>query len=435
MNISTQSTDGDGSFSIKEILFLMLIFVIPFFHWYSNVLIALLFLLSFYTIIKRKALPSIHIHWFLPTLSLYYIFSQLLSHGVWASMEKYLLLLAFPVLVALNPGFTRGAFLRKIYWSFVAGNLVAYFVCSARAIGKSISVENGQWHFTPNLVPGTTYDFLTSSIMGGNHFFGTDFSYFHHPSYYGMYLVFAQFLIFQLYKPSYSKALRYALIITFCIFYLALFQLSAKISILSSLGLSFVMLMMGSFTLRSKAIFVGLLLMLALVFMFANPRLKDFKDTLRSKNLIDPKAQYGYDLRILSWDASLTLIQRNLLLGVGEANKRNELVKVYKEKEYIVPAQQQLDSHNQYLDIFIGGGVFAFLLLIGGIIHLGYESISARRSGLTVLLGLYLFNMLVETFLGVHAGIFFFSVFVSLLSYRIGNSGNRANFNTVEVEN
>jgi O-antigen ligase len=121
-------------------------------------------------------------------------------------------------------------------------------------------------------------------------------------------------------------------------------------------------------------------------------------------------------LRILSWNASFEVIKRSLPFGVGEGQKEQELVNVYKEKQYAVPAELMHNSHNQYLDFLIGGGLIGFCLFMTGLIHLLLRSIKNLNYPLQAILFIVCFNALFENVLSRHAGILLFTVFISLLT-------------------
>lgn len=410
-----------NGFNFREVLVLVLFFALPFFHKYSNLTIALILLLSLLEIIRKKKLPIIELFWFLPVLFLYYTISELASGGGWSSIEKRLLFFLIPLVFALNSNFRKENLRNKIYLSYILGNLSAIVICFGRAIARSFILENGHWTFNPKVIQNTEYDFLTSSVMGGNYFFGEDFSFFHHPTYAGMFIVFAQYLIFELFKAPSSRRSKQLLIGCYVIFLIALFLMSSKAAIISSLLVSCWILFAVRIPQAIKtAIFTGFAIVCAL-FLFFNPRLKVFKETLKITQFVspDPNARFGHDLRILSWDASLDLIKDNWLLGVGEANKRSALVDVYNQKGYIVPAEKMHNSHNQYLDFLIGGGLIGFGLFMTGLIELFVRSVRENNFPLLAAISIFSFIAMFENLLSRHDGILFFSIFVTLLAMKI----------------
>lgn len=392
---------------------LILVFVLPFFHKYFSIALAAMFFVSLIQIIQSRKLPNIHIHWFLPLLFLYYLFSELLTGGVFQSMEKRLSLVLIPLAFALQSNFYKEHLHRNIYLSFILGNLFALLFCFGRAIIRSITLHNGAWVFNPKVIPSSEYDFLTSSIMGGNYFFGTEFSFFHHPTYASIYIVFVQFLIFEIFKSS-NRRNQLWLIGCYVIFLFGLFLLSSKAAILSSIIISFWLLARLKAPKLKKISTVAAFGVVSVLFIFFNPRLKVFKDSIETSHVINPHARYGHDLRILSWDASLTLIKDNWLLGVGEANKKSSLVKIYEAKGYVVPAALVHNSHNQYLDFLIGGGLIGIGLFMAGLIVLFVQSIREPNLPLLAFLFIFSFNALFENLLSRHEGILFFSMFITI---------------------
>ena len=400
-------------------LLLLFVLLLPFFHKFSNIILGILFALSIIEIIQKKKFPRVHLFWFLPSLFFYYAASELLSGGSWSSFEKRLLLIAIPVVLALHSDSYKTELRKKIFLSFIIGNLLAVMICFARATVRSIALVDGHWKFKA-AVGQSQHDFLTSSVMEGNHYFGYEFSFFlPTPTYFGIYLVFAQYLIFELIRSSAFIKQKKWLILCFLIFQFTLFLLSSKAAIISSL---FLFIYIGCYILSRYqinffariAVIVGILTVSGL-FLFFNPRLQALKQTVEKGEIINPDARFGDDLRILSWDASLHLIKDNWLIGVGEGKKTSRLAEVYVRKGYDYPAERLLNSHNQYLDFFLGGGLIGFGLFMIGLIHLITLALRERDFPLLALMLIFSFNFLFENLLSRHAGILLFSAFVSLL--------------------
>jgi hypothetical protein len=401
--------------AIRQFSIFILFVTIPFYRSFSSIVIGLIFLLSFVEIWKNKSLPRFQIHWFLPSLFLYYIISLAISGGTWPSFEKLLLLIAIPLLVWFNYRYFKYQTRIKFYLSFILGNLLVFLYCLIVAINKSIVITNGQWTFNP-MIGESNHDFLTSAIMGGNYLFGEDFSYFLHPAYFGLYVVFIQYLIFEIYKTTSGKVHKLFLVGFYLFFFIVLFMLSSKAAIISSLILTFCLIFFIRLPLLIKACTLTAIVIFSVLFVFLNPRMRIFKDTFTTGLSINPEARFGHDLRILSWDASIEVIKDNWLLGVGEANKEEALVKIYKAKGYIVPAQEMFNSHNQYLDFLVGGGLVGIGLYLTGLTLLLIKSYKENNYTLLAFVLIFSFAAFFENLLARYAGILFFSVFVSVLS-------------------
>jgi len=405
--------------SLHDLSILILVFSLPFFHKFSTVAIVLVLLPSLIEIIDRREFPSIRMHWFLPVLYFYYVISELVSGGTAHALEKRHMLILIPLAVALNENFNSGQLRNRIFKSFIVANLLAVLIMAGRALVRSVALQDGDWIFNPKVIHDTNHDFLTSSVMGGNYFFAEDFSFFQHPTYAGIQLVFAQYLIFELFGYAKKKE-RIGLVVVYFVFQLGLFLLSSKAAIITSLLVAFWILFRLNINLFAKVASLAGCAVLCMLFVFFNPRLRVFIDTFSVAQLThpDPNARFGHDVRILSWDASMDVIKANWLVGVGEAHKTPVLVDVYTHKGYVVPAEQQLNSHNQSLEFLVGGGIVAFGIFAAGILTLGIMGIRAGDYVFLTFLAIVVFNSLFESLLERHAAILFFAVFVSLLANR-----------------
>lgn len=395
---------------------LVLFMVVPFHRTFSTIALILALLISIIEILKNRISLKFKVFWFLPVLFIYYTSSIIISGDTWASFEKMLLLIVIPLLFTAYPVSFTERIHNKIYLSFIVGNLMVYVYCLVVAIKRSLVISNNDWSFSPKIIADTEYDFLTSSVMGGNYFFGQDFSFFLHPAYFGMYIVFAQYLIFEIYRSSSKRKVKRWLVVSYFIFFICLYMLSSKAAILSSLLLTFCIALTFKVSIFIKIFALTGAIIFSVLFIQFNPRMNVFKDTFVSGLAINPQARFGHDLRILSWDASLEVIKDNWLFGVGEAKKTDALVEVYLAKGYVVPAEEQFNSHNQFLDFLIGGGLIGFGLFIGGLITLFVKSIKEANYTLLAFLLIFSFAALFENLLARHAGILFFSIFVSLLT-------------------
>lgn len=67
-------------------------------------------------------------------------------------------------------------------------------------------------------------------------------------------------------------------------------------------------------------------------------------------------------LRLAKWESSLTLIERNWLTGVAPGDLKDDLQKVYLEKDYQYLYKERVDPHNEYLLIFSSFGIIGLLI-------------------------------------------------------------------------
>lgn len=399
----------------QEFAVLALVFVLPFFHRFANVALELVFLTGIIEIFRRKHIPPLKMHWFLPALFLYFSISELVWAGEIGALEKRVFFILVPLAFAIIPVFYDMEIKQKIFKSFILGNVIALVVCFVRAILRSLTLEDGRLLFNTKVIRDSDYDFFTSAVMGGNYFFSTEFALFHHPTFFSLYIVFAQYLIIEQYGSS-PKRIKGFLAAAFVLLVLGLFLLSSKAAIMSMFLVWFWLVFRFKVSTAIRSAFVVVIASICVLFFFFNPRMKVFKDSFQTKQVINPEAQYGHDLRILSWDASLTIIKSSWLFGVGEPNKEAALMDVYKNKGYKMPAEDKHNSHNQYLDFLIGGGVVGLGLLATGLGGLTAKSIKDHNFPLQAFLIIFCFNALFENLLSRHDGILLFSLFICLLN-------------------
>jgi len=70
------------------------------------------------------------------------------------------------------------------------------------------------------------------------------------------------------------------------------------------------------------------------------------------------------DLRLQTWKASVDIIQNNLWFGVSPRNARSNYDTYYKNNNFTIPLKQNLNSHNQFLQIGVYWGIGAVFLFI-----------------------------------------------------------------------
>jgi O-antigen ligase len=421
--------------NLSEALILLLMFSLPFSRKFSSVLVILIVVSALYKLLRAKeSRKRLYVHWALPLLFVFFFISSMFSTGLLSSVEKNLFLIIIPISLGIQNQFFHERLREKIFGAFILGNVVVSVICLIRATVISFQFADGKWNFIPQVSESRNYDFLTSSVMGGNHYFGEQFSVYLHPGYFGLFIVFAQYLLFELAQSNQYKTRQYLFIGTTYVFFLIiLFFLSSKAAQISSLlltsGLCVKFLLSKRWSWQFKSALILVVTAVSFLFIFFNPRLKTFKDTLSLDQFTDinPNARFGHDVRILSWDASLDVIKKNWLIGVGEGSKEDALVETYRKKGYTLPVQERFNSHNQYLDFLLSGGVIGLTIFLVVLANLIIRSLKNSNFPLLVCVLLFAFNCLFENLLSRYWGILFFATFITLLDSHFTNrqSSNR----------
>ncbi len=261
---------------------------------------------------------------------------------------------------------------------------------------------------------------LISFYMSGQILYYSDFSIFLHPSYYTMYLdlsiIFSIGLIIN--NKNIKKRIFYfiSLIILITNIY---FADSKSGYIATIIVLAYILLYFG--LKKNKIITISFfLLFLALSFLVVknNYRFQSLLNNIYNYNNIlkNPENKNSStSMRILAWNASYQIIKENTIIGVGSGDIKTELNKKYKELKYNYLIKYNLNSHNQFLETWLGQGIIGFVLLLLVFIIPFIDAIKRKNILLQSFLLLIFINFLFESMLDTQAGTIFFGFFYSLL--------------------
>ena len=133
--------------------------------------------------------------------------------------------------------------------------------------------------------------------------------------------------------------------------------------------------------------------------------------------------QYGdgkgviQDVRPLKWKCAWNVIKENWFLGVGTGDGQEELQLQYKRINFDIAFNEEYNTHNQYLQTWLGLGLVGLLLLISCLI---FPAISAfQRKNYLYMSFLMLFSIccITESMLCRQNGIVFYAFFNSIFAF------------------
>lgn len=123
--------------------------------------------------------------------------------------------------------------------------------------------------------------------------------------------------------------------------------------------------------------------------------------------------------RIEIYKTSFSIIKENIFFGVGVGDVENELKISYKEKGLREYYQNKVfNSHNQYLHYLIEGGLPLFILFLLTLTYLFYYTIKNKDYLFFCFLLIIFLVLFTENLFNRINGVFFFSLFSSILYYR-----------------
>jgi len=357
-------------------LLLGIVFLIPISSFIS---VRLLFLTLLLALINYRFNNLLRATWdliiYLVVLIVGLFYSASLDVG-FDVLETSFSFLAIPIIV-FNIKFLSEKRLNLIFYSFILGLTVTSFICLISAmLSFNKSGDSNSFFF---------YE-LTNVLNL-------------HPTYFAYYLIFA--ITFALYLLYYQKSpvnpTIGALIITFFFFMLLLTGgTTSFISLLFVFSFFILKFFLDKSTREQRLAFALVFTMMILMFTI---------------NSID---QTGHQIASNdSWDRfelwkSAILANPNFLFGVGTGDYKGVLNEFYLSHGMEKFASQNLNSHNQFIQIYFSNGLMglvAVLILVGRPLYLSFKN--NNSFGILVFFPFLIYGV-TEVFLGRYQGVVFF---------------------------
>jgi O-antigen ligase len=236
----------------------------------------------------------------------------------------------------------------------------------------------------------------------------SDFSFYMHRSYLACYMSMGALLILWLYLQIKRKVL----LIPFLIF--------TGVIILTASKAGLIVLFLGILTItlrfvwlnldQSRIRWISLLFVLSLFLLITTNQVVRIRfdsawKSFFSAEIVNNKSKDSTEARVMMWSASWQIIQDNFWKGVGTGDADDELQKVNIDRNNLGVAHQKLNSHNQFLTLFLQLGIVGFIFFSAWLIYF-FLSIWRRRDAVSfVIISVFAVNFLFESFLETRAGI------------------------------
>jgi O-antigen ligase len=329
-------------------------------------------------------------------LFILYLLSALLQYTPdtnWLSIEKKILLFVFPLFIYFNT--LTKAQLRQLLAFFTAG----CFIFTLIAIGKAILFYNAPTeHFTLRHLP---------------HQLSADL----HAPYLSLLLTLANFCILFLLSQQKGSRQGYLAGLLLVVYFTGfLLILSSRTALVLNFLVLFIFLYYWSQAQQQKRIFYGVtgVGLLGLVVLFVSyPHLQErFAAVFRGSG-------EGVSERMMITRAAFRLLGDYPITGVGTQHMQEALVRQYQILDY-PSAIEKLNPHNEYLFSGLAMGVGGMLVMILMLALPIYECV--RRKQMLLMIPFCIFalafltEVLLERYWGVAVFVFFYTIFVRILS-------------------
>ena len=313
-------------------------------------------------------------------------------------------LLAFPLIYFLGVRISgKGSLL--LFWTFIAGNVLAVLICSAAVFIR---------YFSGNGLP------LAMELYGEN------FSFLMHPSYFALYLCFALAVVFL--RPITTGAFARTLLPIGIILCVGVVLCGSKAGWAT---LPFVLL--GSLWVQCKLVPVRRALFVLLFgSVLGGAGLVTLVSGVRERvveawhSVMAPEtnasATTSSEVRKLAWNGALEVIHNNALIGTGTGDVKDELIKAYEQKGYMYLVERRINAHSQYLQLWAAFGWSGLALTLALVILPLLLALRSKHALAVLFFLLCAMNWAVESMLEVQAGAVFFAFFAFLLSMHNSSS-------------
>jgi O-antigen ligase len=346
---------------------------------------------------KWFELKNTKIVWTLIILYILHIIGMLWTENKsagWFDLEVKLSLILFPFIIASQTN--KQEYYAKTLWSFVWGCIISGIICYS--------------------VAGLHY-----INTGENHFAYTYFSYNMHPSYLAMYMVFSIAVILFLKQDKTRKTQSINVIMVLFLFTTVII-LASKSGIVTLFLLLLIYLLYLSIKQNKTSValsFLAVFILLATTIFYISPYTKQRIDvalkTLLNSKKINSNTKESNAERILIWKSDLATIQKNIPLGSGTGDIKDELIQTYLQYNYTDLAKKNLNAHNQFFQTAITLGLAGIIAIIACFTIPLYIGFRSKNIILLSFIIITIINFSVESMLEVQAGTIFFSFFYVLL--------------------
>jgi len=351
---------------------------------------------------------------FLLSISLYLlyatglIYSKNLDYGL-KDLETKLSLLVFPLLFYSSEKMNKQN-IQFIFRAFLYGCLTAAIICIGYAFYQYaktqylISQGIKEWDY------------------GINFFLKNRLSLWMHPGYRSMYFVMALAANYMLREKEKHQSGWEKYFIPFTLS-ISILLFNSKAGIISLLLLGIYIGWQLIFKERRKKLAIaGTAVSLLLFFSlyFASPefglRIKSLF-TAFAENTDTKKSEESTATRIALWNATKAVISKNLLIGTGTGDVKDALMNEYRKEGMTFALQENLNSHNQFLQTFATLGCVGFFFLCASLLIPLLVEIKKRKYLFIAFVLIIIINLLTESMFETQSGVVFYAFFNSLLLF------------------
>ncbi len=165
-----------------------------------------------------------------------------------------------------------------------------------------------------------------------------------------------------------------------------------------------------------KAIYVlGIFVFAVIAILFIPNITNRFNEFILLLSNLNPTGSIGLRLNILK--QSFEAVSESPIFGYGIGDVKPVLQELYNKNTDIF-SLKYYNSHNQYIGVWLSGGILAFISLLTMLIYNITESIKSKDIIYAAIIVLFACVLLIENILERQNGVILFSLFVNFLAFK-----------------
>lgn len=349
--------------------------------------------------IELQVVPLIYFFFLLITL----IYSENLIESI-KQLEKNLPFLLFPLLFFILNKHINKQTTQKVIFSFVLGNVVALMVC----LFYSVFVFY--------------FESYTDPLLKGSFYFSDVIDL--HPTYFSMYLILCiafirNYILENKVYLKLSKKLSLIVLILFISF--SIFHLKSRSGVFTLILVGIILIKMnflnGYFKIYNKVFLLLIISLVAgIIFLSINGPIYDY-----SHKYFKRDTNTAIDDRLRNWKASLDAIPESPFFGSGLFDAAKVRDKHFYINGYDEGIDKNYNSHNQFIESALIGGLFGFSILLVLLFNLLVLFKETKNATILCFFIILFMVMITESILVRQHGIVFFSFFYVFFNTKLND--------------
>jgi O-antigen ligase len=292
--------------------------------------------------------------------------------------------------------------------SFLTGIFVVFVFLLIRAAINSIAPG------------GININPAVNSANYGSAFQYDNFSYYAHPTFLSIKVLFAILILIHYYvDKQWLARFKYPLAALLFVFMVLLSSKTAFVAAFAYL-VFYIIGALKKHHLSGRSKIATIIVLMALITSFMlNYRIREFIRPLWDPNDgISIREAVTSVPRYRQWISSCHLICENWCIGVGLSNSRNELSEKYLENGFMGEYELSLDAHNQFLEELLTNGIPGIIILFWMLYRPFFRHYAFRQKKLTTaFIIIFTASAFFESMFNRQWGIMFFMLFYCILLF------------------